>query len=155
MSSYSYLLFFKSQIAKQSTICEIPQKEADERIKSEKKKEISEQLFLGISQIVDCFAICDLENNRYEYEDKRGEYLYPKKGFYDQFIKELSDQYTILTDGENAKFTNMLSVWNVRQLINGQTDSYCLEYCARDKSIFFIMIIIKNLLLSLAQYSKQ
>lgn len=118
------------------------QKEADERIKAEKKKEISEQLFLGISQIVDCFAICDLENNRYEYEDKRGEYLYPKKGAYDQFIKELSDQYTILTDGENAKFTNMLSVWNVRQLIKGQKDSYCLEYCARDKSRFFIMNVI-------------
>lgn len=118
------------------------QKEADERIKAEKKKEISEQLFLGISQIVDCFAICDLENNRYEYEDKRGEYLYPKKGAYDQFIKEISDQYTILTDGENAKFTNMLSVWNVRQLIKGQKDSYCLEYCARDKSRFFIMSVI-------------
>lgn len=118
------------------------QKEADERIKAEKKKKISEQLFLGISQIVDCFAICDLENNRYEYEDKRGEYLYPKKGAYDQFIKELSDQYTILTDGENAKFTNMLSVWNVRQLIKGQKDSYCLEYCARDKSRFFIMNVI-------------
>ena len=118
------------------------QKEADERIKAEKKKEISEQLFLGISQIVDCFAICDLENNRYEYEDKRGEYLYPKKGAYDQFIKEISDQYTILTDGENAKFTNMLSVWNVRQLIKGQKDSYCLEYCARDKSRFFIMNVI-------------
>ena len=118
------------------------QKEADERIKAEKKKEISDQLFWGISQIVDCFAICDLENNRYEYEDKRGEYLYPKKGAYDQFIKELSDQYTILTDGENAKFTNMLSVWNVRQLIKGQKDSYCLEYCARDKSRFFIMNVI-------------
>ena len=118
------------------------QKEADGRIKAEKKKEISEQLFLGISQIVDCFAICDLENNRYKYEDKRGEYLYPKKGAYDQFIKEISDQYTILTDGENAKFTNMLSVWNVRQLIKGQKDSYCLEYCARDKSRFFIMSVI-------------
>lgn len=118
------------------------QKEADERIKAEKKKEISEQLFLGISQIVDCFAICDLENNRYEYEDKRGEYLYPKKGSYDQFIKGISDQYTILTDGENAKFTNMLSAEHVRQLIKGQKDSYCLEYCARDKSRFFIMSVI-------------
>ena len=118
------------------------QKEADERIKAEKKKEISDQLFWGISQIVDCFAICDLKNNRYEYEDKRGEYLYPKKGAYDQLIKEISDQYTILTDGENAKFTNMLSVWNVRQLIKGQKDSYCLEYCARDKSRFFIMSVI-------------
>lgn len=118
------------------------QKEADERIKAEKKKEISEQLFLGISQIVDCFAICDLENNRYEYEDKRGEYLYPKKGAYDQFIKEISDQYTILTDGENAKFTNMLSAEHVRQLIKEQKDSYCLEYCARDKSRFFIMSVI-------------
>lgn len=118
------------------------QKEADERIKAEKKKEISDQLFWGISQIVDCFAICDLENNRYECEDKRGEYLYPKKGAYDQFIKEISDQYTILTDGENAKFTNMLSVCNVRQLIKGQKDSYCLEYCARDKSRFFIMSVI-------------
>lgn len=118
------------------------QKEADERIKAEKKKEISEQLFLGISQIVDCFAICDLENNRYEYEDKRGEYLYPKKGAYDQLIKGISDQYTILTDGENAKFTNMLSAEHVRQLIKEQKDSYCLEYCARDKSRFFIMSVI-------------
>ena len=103
------------------------QKEADERIKAEKKREISDQLFWGISQIVDCFAICDLKNNRYEYEDKRGKYLYPKKGSYDQFIKEISDQYTILTDGENAKFTNMLSIEHVRQLIKEQKDSYCLE----------------------------
>ena len=118
------------------------QKEADERIKAEKKKEFSDQLFWGISQIVDCFAVCDLKNNRYEYEDKRGEYLYPKKGFYDQFIKGISDQYTILTDGENAKFTNMLSAEHVRQLIKEQKDSYCLEYCARDKSRFFIMSVI-------------
>lgn len=118
------------------------QKEADERIKAEKKKEISDQLFWGISQIVDCFAICDLKNNIYEYEDKRGKYLYPKKGAYDQFIKEISDQYTILTDGENAKFTNMLSDEHVRQLIKEQKDSYCLEYCARDKSRFFIMSVI-------------
>ena len=111
-------------------------------LKVEKKKEISDQLFWGISQIVDCFAICDLKNNRYEYEDKRGEYLYPKKGFYDQFIKGISDQYTILTDGENAKFTNMLSAEHVRQLIKEQKDSYCLEYCARDKSRFFIMSVI-------------
>lgn len=118
------------------------QKEADERIKAEKKKEFSDQLFWGISQIVDCFAVCDLKNNRYEYEDKRGKYLYPKRGAYDQFIKEISDQYTILTDGENAKFTNMLSAEHVRQLIKEQKDSYCLEYCARDKSRFFIMSVI-------------
>lgn len=118
------------------------QKEADERIKAEKKKEFSDQLFWGISQIVDCFAICDLKNNIYEYEDKRGKYLYPKKGAYDQLIKEISDQYTILTDGENAKFTNMLSDEHVRQLIKEQKDSYCLEYCARDKSRFFIMSVI-------------
>ena len=118
------------------------QKEADERIKAEKKKKFSDQLFWGISQIVDCFAICDLKNNIYEYEDKRGKYLYPKKGSYDQFIKGISDQYTILTDGENAKFTNMLSAEHVRQLIKEQKDSYCLEYCARDKSRFFIMSVI-------------
>ena len=83
-----------------------------------------------------------MKNNRYEYEDKRGKYLYPKRGAYDQFIKEISDQYTILTDGENAKFTNMLSAEHVRQLIKEQKDSYCLEYCARDKSRFFIMSVI-------------
>lgn len=117
-------------------------KEEDERIKAEKKKEFSDQLFWGISQIVDCFAICDLKNNSYEYEEKRGEYLYPKKGAYDQFIKEISDQYTILTDGENSKFTNMLSAEHVRQMIKGQKDSYCLEYCARDKSKFYLMNVI-------------
>lgn len=117
-------------------------KEEDERIKAEKKKEFSDQLFWGILQIVDCFVICNLKNNSYEYEEKRGEYLYPKKGAYDQLIKEISDQYTILTDGENSKFTNMLSAEHVRQMIKGQKDSYCLEYCARDKSKFYLMNVI-------------
>lgn len=93
------------------------QKEADERIKAEKKKEISEQLFWGISQIVDCFAICDLKITDTNMKTSEANIFIRKKGSYDQFIKGISDQYTILTDGENAKFTNMLSAEHVRQLI--------------------------------------
>lgn len=107
-----------------------------------KRKKLADQLFDGMAKIVDRFAVCDLKNNRYEYHERRSKLLYPQEGEYEDLIKQISDRYAVLTDGENAKITNMLSVENVRALISTKKDNFKFEYCARDKSVFQIMTVI-------------
>ena len=131
------IILFMNQHAKKQI-----QKETVGRIKMEKRKAFSDQLFLGISQLVDRFAVCDLKNNSYEYEERQGEPIYPKKGTYDQLIKAISDKYTVLTDGENVKLMDMLSAEHVRELIKKNHDSYHFEYCIRDKRTFLLMNVI-------------
>lgn len=104
-----------------------------------RRKELTEQMFEGMAQIVDRFAVCDLKNNTYEYHERRGTPLYPEQGSYDDLVQLISDLYAVLTDSENAKMTNMLSVENVRAMIKKQKDNFKFEYCARDKSAFQIM----------------
>lgn len=106
------------------------------------RKELTEQLFEGMARIVDRFAVCDLKNNTYEYHERRGTPLYPETGAYDHLIEMISKQYAVLTDGENAKITNMLSIDHVRSKIQKKTDAFKFEYCARDKSVFQIMSVI-------------
>ena len=107
-----------------------------------RRKELTEQMFEGMAQIVDRFAVCDLKNNTYEYHERRGTPLYPERGSYDDLVQLISDLYAVLTDSENAKMTNMLSVENVRAMIKKQKDNFKFEYCARDKSAFQVMSVI-------------
>ena len=113
-----------------------------EREELARRKELTDQLFEGMAQIVDRFAVCDLKNNTYEYHERRGTLLYPAAGSYEELIQQISNLYAVLTDSENAKITNMLSVKNVRTMIKKEKDTFKFEYCARDKSRFQIMNVI-------------
>lgn len=59
-----------------------------------RRKELTEQMFEGMAQIVDRFAVCDLKNNTYEYHERRGTPLYPEQGSYDDLVQLISDLYT-------------------------------------------------------------
>ncbi len=48
-----------------------------ERIELQRRKELTEQMFHGMARIVDRFVVCDLENDRYEYHERRRKELYP------------------------------------------------------------------------------
>ena len=117
-------------------------READERTELARRKEFADQLFESMARIVDRFAICDLKNNHYEYHERRGTPLYPETGSYEQLIQKISDEYAVLTDGENAKITNMLSIGHVRDVIRKSEDIFRFEYCARDRSVFQVMNVI-------------
>ena len=43
----------------------------------QRRKELTEQMFHGMARIVDRFVVCDLENDHYEYHERRGKELYP------------------------------------------------------------------------------
>ena len=62
-----------------------------------------------MARVVDRFAVCDLDRDRYQYYERRGQALYPEEGSYRQLMEQVSRRYVVLTDSENAKITQMLA----------------------------------------------
>lgn len=97
---------------------------------------------LIMARVVERFAVCDLDRDRYQYHERRGEPLYQPEGSYQQMLEQISRKYVVLTDSENAKIPQMLAPENLRRLIKTDNDSLKLEYAARDKSAFFMMTVV-------------
>ena len=116
--------------------------ERNRRRELERRRETSDMMFEGMARVVERFAVCDLERDRYQYHERRGEPLYPPEGSYRQLLEQISRKYVVLTDTENAKITQMLAPENLRRLIKTDNDSLKLEYAARDKSAFFMMTVV-------------
>lgn len=113
-----------------------------EKRELQRRKELTEQMFQGMARIVDRFAICDLDNDRYEYHERRGPEIYPQKGSYQWMIEQVSQRYVIVTDGENAKLTQMLAPEHLRVLLKTEDDALKFEYASRDKSAFQMMTVV-------------
>lgn len=54
----------------------------------------------------------------------------------------VSQHYVIMTDGENAKLTQMLAPENLRTQLKTENDALKFEYAARDKSTFQMMTVV-------------
>lgn len=116
--------------------------ERNRRRELERRREKSDMMFAGMARVVERFAVCDLDRDRYQYHERRGEALYPPEGSYQQLLEQISRKYVVLTDSENAKIPQMLAPENLRRLIKTDNDSLKLEYAARDKSAFFMMTVV-------------
>ena len=108
----------------------------------EQRKELSDMMFQGMARIVDRFAVCDLDNDSYLYHERHGEELYPHEGSYQHLLEMVSQRYVIMTDGENAKLTQMLAPENLRAQLKTENDALKFEYAARDKSTFQMMTVV-------------
>ena len=116
--------------------------ERNRRRELERRREKSDMMFAGMARVVERFAVCDLDRDRYQYHERRGEPLYQPEGSYRQMLEQISRKYVVLTDSENAKIPQMLAPENLRRLIKTDNDSLKLEYAARDKSAFFMMTVV-------------
>ena len=116
--------------------------ERNRRRELERRREKSDMMFAGMARVVERYSVCDLDRDRYQYHERRGEPLYPPEGSYRQMLEQMSRKYVVLTDSENAKLTQMLAPENLRRLIKTDDDSLKLEYAARDKSAFFMMTVV-------------
>ena len=116
--------------------------ERNRRRELERRREKSDMMFAGMARVVERYSVCDLDRDRYQYYERRGEPLYPPEGSYRQLLEQLSRKYVVLTDSENAKIPQMLAPENLRRLIKTDNDSLKLEYAARDKSAFFMMTVV-------------
>ena len=116
--------------------------ERNRRRELERRREKSDMMFAGMARVVERYSVCDLDRDRYQYYERRGEPLYPPEGSYRQMLEQISRKYVVLTDSENAKIPQMLAPENLRRLIKTDDDSLKLEYAARDKSAFFMMTVV-------------
>lgn len=135
------ILFGAGKIFRDGARARREKAEAEKR-ELQRRKELTEQMFQGMARIVDRFALCDLDNDRYEYHERRGPEIYPEKGSYQWMVEQVSQRYVIMTDGENAKLTQMLTPENLRSIIKTENDAVKFEYAARDKSTFQMMTIV-------------
>ena len=118
------------------------EQEEAKRRELEQRKELTDAMFQGMVRIVDRFTVCDLENDRYLYHERQGKELYPQEGSYHWLLERISQQYVILTDGENAKMTQMLAPDHLRALLQKPEDAIKIEYATRDKSAFLMMTVV-------------
>lgn len=116
--------------------------ERNRRRELERRREKSDMMFAGMARVVERFAVCDLDRDRYQYYERHGEALYPPEDSYQQLLEQISRKYVVLTDSENAKIPQMLAPENLRRQIKTDNDSLKLEYAARDKSAFFMMTVV-------------
>ncbi len=113
-----------------------------EKQELQQSKELTDQMLQGIVRIVDRFALCDLENDRYEHHERRNMDHYPAEGAYHDLLEMISQRYVAMTDGENAKIPQMLSPENLRRMLKRPEDIFTFEYASRDKTAFQMMTVV-------------
>ncbi len=112
----------------------------EERAELARQKELSDELFKGITRIVDRFAVCDLENDTYEYrEHEFDEPLYPVSGRYQDFVETLSKRYIVTSDPDNVKIGSQISPEHLREVLRSKTDVVRFEYAGRAGDVYKVM----------------
>ena len=141
LALFAVILFSMSKIFYNEAKMRRERAEAEKQ-ELQRRKEIADEMFEGMARLVDRFAICDLDTDRYEDHERKKEDLYPPEGSFRELREEISRKYVALTDGENAKLTRMLSPENLRAQLKTPEDALKFEYAARDKSAFLMMTVV-------------
>ena len=100
------------------------------------EKTAMEHLIHSMTRVVDHFAICDLENNRYSYHSINIRSDYPKEGQYTELVAMVTEKMKVLDPGES--FAELISVENLRTCLTDGDSVYKLEYCDLEEQIFRI-----------------
>ena len=103
-------------------------------IDKEKEATAMEHLIRSMIRVVDYFAICDLENNRYEYHTINLDQNYPAKGLYTDLITRVSEKFRVLDERTTLK--ECLLTENLRKHLRYETDVFKFEYCSNCEDIF-------------------
>ncbi len=107
------------------------------------QKEQTDQLFWGMTQIIDHYAVGDLKNNRYEYHGAlNGDTLYPEIGSYQDLIDAVTKKYVVLSDTDNIKMSHLLSKEYLQKTLRKGSGILKVEYGGRTENVFKILNVI-------------
>lgn len=85
-------------------------------------------LIQSVTHLVDHFAICDLENDTYEYSMINIKAGYAPRGIYSDLIKEVTSKFKTLEQLEPME--QLLLPDNLRTYLRNDNDIYKFEYCS-------------------------
>jgi PAS domain S-box-containing protein len=91
-------------------------------------------LLQSVTRLVDHFAICDLENDRYEYSMINIKAGYPPRGKYSDLIKMVTAKFQTMSPLE--KMDTLLTARNLRANLSDENDIYKFEYCTFEEDCY-------------------
>lgn len=118
-------------------------RERQVRQQVEDKKKLAEQLFQGMTRIVDRFAVGDLSKDRYEYHENQFDGpIYPETGRYQDLLDRITKHYQILDSAENVTAGSLLTPEYLRSVLKTEQDSLKFEYCDQIQNVYKVMQVI-------------
>ena len=118
-------------------------RERQARQQVEDKKKLAEQLFQGMTRIVDRFAVGDLSKDRYEYHENQFDGpIYPETGRYQNLLDGITKHYRLLGNAEDVHAGRLLTPEYLRSVLKTKQDSMKFEYCDQDQNIYKVMHVI-------------
>lgn len=106
------------------------------------QKEQTDQLFYGMTCIVDRYTIVDLLKDRYEYHEYSSNSLYPETGSYQNLLDTVARNYIVLSDTENIKISHLLNKEYLQKVLHKGNGIMKIEYSKRTENIYKIMNVV-------------
>lgn len=106
-----------------------------------KKNKAMDMLIQGMVKLVDCYVLCDLEKNSYQFYS-RGEDadFYSTEGTYQELIEQVCSRYKTLS--EKVSIEQAFSISYIRKMLSSSEDVYKFEYCTSDEKHFRMISIL-------------
>lgn len=106
------------------------------------QKEQTDQLFYGMTCIVDRYTVVDLLKNRYEYHEYSSNSLYPETGSYQNLLDTVARNYIVLSDTENIKISHLLNKEYLQKVLHKGNGIMKIEYSKRTENVYKIMNVV-------------
>ena len=102
------------------------------------QKEQTDQLFYGMTCIVDRYTVVDLLKDRYEYHEYSSNSLYPETGSYQNLLDTVARNYIVLSDTENIKISHLLNKEYLQKVLHKGNGIMKIEYSKRTENVMMI-----------------
>ena len=107
------------------------------------QKEQTDQLFYGMTCIVDRYTVVDLLKDRYEYHEySNSNNLYPETGSYQNLLDTVARNYIVLSDTENIKISHLLNKEYLQKVLHKGNGIMKIEYSIRTENVYKIMNVV-------------
>lgn len=106
------------------------------------QKEQTDQLFYGMTCIVDRYTVVDLLKDRYEYHEYSSNSLYPETGSYQNLLDTVARNYIVLSDTEDIKISHLLNKEYLQKVLHKGNGIIKIEYSKRTENIYKIMNVV-------------
>ena len=104
--------------------------------------EQTDQLFYGMTCIVDRYTVVDLLKDRYEYHEYSSNSLYPETGSYQNLLDTVARNYIVLSDTENIKISHLLNKEYLQKVLHKGNGIMKIEYSKRTENVYKIMNVV-------------
>lgn len=106
------------------------------------QKEQTDQLFYGMTCIVDHYTVVDLLKDRYEYHEYSSNNLYPETSSYQNLLDTAARNYIVLSDTENIKMSHLLNKEYLQKVLHKGNGIMKIEYSKRTENVYKIMNVV-------------